>query len=76
MALDHLAQNPEQLAEFMGISGLSVDGLRRAVATDSFRRGLLDHVVQNEPLLIAICSANSLGPETVMRLWARLNPAG
>jgi hypothetical protein len=74
--LNHLAENPDQLADFMGITGISPDGLRQAVGTASFARGLIDYVVQNEPLLLAICAANRLQPETVMRVWAKLNPAG
>ena len=76
ICLTHLLQNPEQLADFMSISGLGADALRRAVNQPSFGRGLIDYVVQNEPLLLAICRENSLSPETVMRVWARLNPAG
>ena len=76
LCLNHLAQNPEQLADFMGITGLSPDGLRTAIGTQSFGRGLIDYVVQNEPLLLAICAANHLQPDSVMRVWAKLNPAG
>lgn len=76
LCLNHLAQNPEQLAEFMGITGLSPDGLRKSLGGAGFQRGLIDYVVQNEPLLLAICAANSLSPDTVMRVWAKLNPAG
>jgi hypothetical protein len=74
--LNHLAENPEQLLEFMTVTGLSPDELRRSAGTASFDRGLIDYVVQNEALLLAICTANALQPETVMRVWARLNPAG
>jgi hypothetical protein len=73
--LNHLAQNPEQLAEFMGITGLSPDGLRRAIGTRSFASGLLDYVVQNEPLLLAVSEANALRPETIMGVWAKHNRA-
>ncbi len=76
LCLAHLANNPDQLAEFMSISGLDPDGLRRAVGTVGFKRGLLDHIVQNEPLLLAVCESGRLSPETVMRAWAKLNPAG
>ncbi len=74
--LDHLVKNPEQLADFMRTTGLEPDELRRAVGTTSFARGLLDYIVQNEPLLLAICAGSALRPETVMRAWAKLNPAG
>ena len=76
LCLNHLAQNPEQLADFMGLAGFSADSLRRAVATKPFALGLLDYVVQNEPLLIEISQSTSLKPETIMRVWAKHNPAG
>jgi hypothetical protein len=76
LCLNYLVDNPEHLAEFMGISGLDPRGLRDAIGTRSFANGLIDYVASNEPLLLAICAANSLQPETVMRVWAKLNPTG
>jgi hypothetical protein len=76
LCLTHLAQNPEQLADFMGIAGLSPNGLRKVLGTKSFALGLLDYVVQNEALLVAISQANAMRPETVMRVWAKHNPEG
>ena len=76
LCLQHLAENPEQLAEFMGISGISPDGLRRGVGTENFNRGLIDYFVQNEPLLLALCASATISPDSVMRVWAKLNPAG
>jgi hypothetical protein len=74
--LNYLVENPEQLAEFMGHSGFDAASLRRAIGTKSFGSGLIDYVVSNEPLLLAICAANSMQPDTAMRVWAKLNPAG
>ncbi len=60
------------------ITGIQPGQPAARVGSDRLRhRGLIDYVVQNEPLLLAICqSAISLSPETVMRVWAKLNPAG
>jgi hypothetical protein len=76
LCLNHLAQNPDQLADFMGIAGFSPDSLRKALGTRSFALGLLDYVVQNEPLLLEISQAITVKPETIMRVWAKHNPAG
>ena len=76
LCLQHLAENPEQLAEFMNISGVTPDNLRANVGTTGFNRGLIDYFVQNEPLLLALCANGRLAPEAVMRVWAKLNPAG
>ena len=70
LCLQHLAQNPDQLAEFMVQSGIDPAGLRKLIGTHEFAHGLIDYVVANEPLLLAIASDNSLKPETITRAWA------
>ena len=75
LCLSHLVDNPEQLTEFMSISGLDPDGCARR-GHCRLKRGLLDYIVQNEPLLLAVCESGRLRPETVMRAWAQLNPTG
>ena len=76
LCLHHLAEDPEQLAAFMGATGYSPDALRRLVGGDGLARGLVDYFAANEALLLALCANNSLRPEQFMRVWARLNPAG
>ena len=75
LCLQHLAENPEQLAEFMNTSGLTPGGLRAAIGSADFNRGLLDYFASNEPLLLAFCAATGLTPDSVMQVWAKLNPA-
>jgi hypothetical protein len=60
----------------MSYSGLTPDGIRRAMGTESLARGLIDYFAQNEALLLALCAESGRKPEAVMRVWARLNPAG
>ena len=76
LCLGHLAENPEQLADFMGQTGYSPGGLQKAVGSDQLGRGLIDYFAQNEPLLLTLCANNALKPDDFMRIWARLNPAG
>ena len=76
LCLAHLAENPEQLGEFMVQTGYSPDALRKAVGGDGLARGLVDYFAQNEPLLLTLCANNSLSPDSFMRVWAKLNPAG
>ena len=73
LCLQYLAQNPEQLAEFMVQSGLAPNDLRRLVGTDTFKHGLVDYVVSNEQLLLAIAADATLSPETITRIWAKLH---
>lgn len=76
LCLGHLAEDPEQLAQFMGITGYSPAGMRAAVGSDQLGHGLIDYFAQNEPLMLALCAHNAMRPEDFMRVWAKLNPAG
>ena len=71
LALQYLARNPEQLAEFMVQSGLNPASLRQAVGSTGFNHGLIDYVVSTEPLLLAVAADNNLRPETIVQAWAR-----
>lgn len=76
LCLAHLAQDPEQLAGFMGTTGYTPDALRAALGGEQLRLALIDYFAQNEPLLLALCANNRLDPADFMRVWAKLNPAG
>jgi hypothetical protein len=76
LCLSHLAENPELLGEFMVQTGTSPDALRKSVGSDTLGRGLIDYFAQNEPLLLALCANARIAPESFMRVWAKLNPAG
>ena len=73
--LSHLVENPEQLAEFMVHSGLTPTTLRGLIGTDAFNHGLVDYVVSNEPLLLAVAASQGWSPEAIGRAWARLHAA-
>jgi hypothetical protein len=76
MCLGYLAENPPQLAEFMGVTGYSPNALRKIAGTPELDAGLIDYFAQNEALLLALCANNNLKPDDFMRVWARLNPSG
>jgi len=76
MCLGYLAENPAQLAEFMGLTGYSPNALRKVAGTPELDAGLIDYFARNETLLLALCANNSFRPDDFMRVWARLNPSG
>jgi hypothetical protein len=75
MCLDHLAEDPAQLAEFMAQSGYSPAALRAALGGETLNRGLVDYFAGNEPLLLALAANNGLRPEAIMQVWHKLNPS-
>lgn len=76
LCLHHLAENPSQLAEFMGMTGYSPDALRKAAGTAGLDHGLIDYFASNEALLLALAANNGFKPDDFMRVWAMLNPSG
>ena len=76
ICLGYLAENPEELLAFMQHAGLDPEGLRRAVGSPGFERGLVDYFASNEPILLALCANANMPPEQFMRVWHRLNPSG
>ncbi len=73
LCLQHMIQHPEQLAEFMAQSGIDPQNLRGLIGTDGFAHGLIDYVVSNEPVLLAVAAENRLQPESVVAAWAKLH---
>jgi Protein of unknown function (DUF3572) len=73
ICLAYLVRNPEQLAEFMIQSGIEPKTLRGLVGTDHFSHGMIDYVVGNEGLLLAVASENQLRPETIVNTWTKLH---
>lgn len=76
LCLAHLAEDPAELARFMGETGYGAEQLRRAVGGTALAHALIDYFAANEALLMALCANRSLRPEEFMRVWHRLNPAG
>jgi hypothetical protein len=64
-ALDFLAQDDERIGRFLSLSGLDPVTLRKAAAEPGFLPGVLDHLANDEALLLAFAEAAAIGPEQV-----------
>ena len=73
LCLNHLAEDPELLGQFMVEAGYDPPGLRSALGTPGFHAGLIDYFARNEPMMLALCAANTVRPEDFMAIWAKLN---
>ena len=67
LCLGQLAEDPGQLAEFMGYAGYDPAALRRAMGTEQLATGLIDYFAANEPLMLTLCANNGLKPDDFMR---------
>jgi hypothetical protein len=72
-ALSFLAQDPDRLGRFLAASGIGPEMIRSAAADPRFLAGILDHVVGDEALLLAVADHAGVRPQDVERAQAVLS---
>jgi hypothetical protein len=66
-ALSFLASEPQHLGGFLAATGIGPEGIRSASRDPGFLCGVLDHLSQNEALLIAFAQNAGIDPTEVER---------
>ena len=72
--LGWLAQDEDRISPFLHASGLAPGDLRAAAGDPSFLSAVLDHVMGDEPTLLACAQALAIKPERIAGAWQRLRP--
>ncbi|MHB2165944.1 DUF3572 domain-containing protein [Alsobacter sp. R-9] len=71
-ALGFLASDAERLDRFLALTGLSPETIRAAAGTPGFLAAVLDHLAQDESLLVAFAANAGRNPQAVLDAQARL----
>jgi len=71
-ALAFLASDPERLGRFLAITGIGPEAIRKAAADPGFLAGVLDHVMSDEPLLLAVAEHAEVTPQAIEGAHAAL----
>ena len=71
-ALTYLAGDPERLGHFLAATGVGPEMIRKAAADPSFLAGVLDHVIADEPLLVAVADDAGVTPQDIEHAQAVL----
>jgi Protein of unknown function (DUF3572) len=71
-ALAFIAEEPERLARFLGMTGLAVEQIRAAALEPGFLAGVLEHMLGDESLLIAFVQSAGIDPADVARASSAL----
>lgn len=71
---ERLAAEPARMGRFLASSGLDLASLRTAAGSPDFLPAILDHVVQDEALLVELAGETGLKPEEVAEAQRRLSP--
>ena len=74
-ALSFLAGRPEELERFLALSGIGPASLRQAAADPAFLGGVLDFLLQDEPLLLGFAAESGLPPAAIGAARWRLDGA-
>ncbi len=77
LALDVLlwmVQEPDRLLPFLNATGLEPDALRAAAEDPRILDAVLDHVMADEPVLLACARGLDVPPERIAAAWARRRP--
>ncbi|GJE54403.1 MULTISPECIES: DUF3572 domain-containing protein [Methylobacterium] len=69
-----LAGDEERLFPFLQLSGLNPDTVRESARDPAFLGAVLDHVMGDEPMLLACARALDVKPERIAAAWRRLQP--
>ena len=65
----------ERMSRFLAISGLRPETIREAAASPRFFAGILDYVVSDEGLLVALATELNVKPEQLMGAHLALSPS-
>lgn len=65
--LGWLAGEPELLARFLALTGVSPSEVRDAIGDPGFLAGLVDFLMGHEPTLLAFSAATGVQPDAVVR---------
>ena len=71
-ALGFIAAEPERLSRFLAITGIGPESIRQAAGESHFLAGVLDHVADDERLLLAFATEQGVDANEVMRARATL----
>ncbi|GAB6841641.1 hypothetical protein HNR00_000868 [Methylorubrum rhodinum] len=72
--LGWLADDDERLTRFVVESGLDPGTLRESARDPGFLAAVLDHVMGDEPRLLACARTLDVKPERIAAAWQRLQP--
>jgi hypothetical protein len=64
-ALAFIAEQPEQLARFVDMTGIAPEQMRAAAGEPGFLAGVLEHMLGDESLLVAFADSAGIDPADI-----------
>ena len=66
-ALAFIAEDPEHLTRFLGMTGIEAGQIRAAASEEGFLAGVLEHMLADENLLIQFAESAGVDPADIAR---------
>jgi hypothetical protein len=66
-ALAFIAEEPERLNRFLGLSGIELSQIRDAAREPGFLASVLEHMLADESLLLAFAESAAIDPAEIAR---------
>jgi hypothetical protein len=66
-ALAFIAEDPEKLSRFLGMTGIPPEEVRAAAGEPGFLAGVLEHMLADESLLVAFADSADIDPAAIAR---------
>jgi hypothetical protein len=66
-AFDFIAAQPRRLGHFLEMTGVSPESIRETARETYFLAGVLDHISDDEPLLVAFAAQTGIDPNEIIR---------
>jgi len=66
-ALAFIAEDPEKLSRFLGMTGIPPEEIRAAAGERGFLAGVLEHMLADESLLVAFADSAGIHPAAIAR---------
>ncbi len=73
-ATSYLLEDDRARDGFLALTGVTPDELKENLADPGFLAGILDHVLGNEPMLLAFCGQRDLSPDRPAKARQVLSP--
>jgi len=71
-ALGFLADDPERLGRFLVLTGMGPAELRERAQTPQVLLAVLEHLMQDEGLLLVFAASSGIAPETIAPAHAKI----
>ena len=66
-ALEFIASEPRRLARFLDMTGIALESVGAASEEANFLAGVLDHLSDDESLLLTFCKQAGVAPQEIVR---------